>query len=137
MVLWNRGAAPAEKRKKGRCLPQAEFAALSITMRLSAANNHYEETPPLHFAFVGGRSVNARHRNIVHAQINTELRTVMNNVIHYEAAQKYHTRHHHDRLSATQQLPVLHQVFVAGIGAAQSRARFADFLIERVQQLLA
>jgi hypothetical protein len=68
-----------------------------------------------HIPLVRRRSVDRRHRNVVKAQIHAELRAMMNQVIHAEAPQHCNPRHAQQGLSGSQERPVLHQMFVAGI----------------------
>src|SRR5690348_7986396 len=87
-----------------------------------------------HRVLVRRRPVNRRQRHIIQAQINSQLRSVMNQVVHHESAQHGDLRQREQRLPAGDERPRLHQLLVAR--ARNRRASRCHALVEFFEELL-
>src|SRR4051812_22754614 len=64
--------------------------------------------------FVGGRTVDLRHGNVVEPQINAELRAMVDHVVHYEGADADGARQGENWLAAGEEGPRRHERIVVG-----------------------
>ena len=84
------------------------------------------------YMFVRGGAVDRRHGNVIHAQINAELRAMMNHVVHDHGAKHGDARHCEDWLAAVRERPWRHQSFRRWRPHG-SAANFGHVLIEECQ----
>src|SRR5579862_4596371 len=87
-----------------------------------------------HPVLIRRRPIHRWYWNVIHPQINSQLRAVMNHVIHHHPANHRRARHRHHRLASHQQGPRLRDLLVRH--ALDQRPRLRDVLFKLGQQFL-
>src|SRR5579859_7459783 len=59
----------------------------------------------LHAGFIGRRAIDGRHGDIVETQVDSELRAMMNHVVHDHGAQDANARHSENSFPAVEKTP--------------------------------
>ena len=85
--------------------------------------------------FVGGGAVKAGNGHVEQAQIDCELRAVMDQMIQDHAANAGDLGHSENLFAGGEQRPAFCEIGIAGTG--ECRARFASRFVERSEKLLA
>src|SRR5260370_9813762 len=84
---------------------------------------------------VRARTLQSRHRNSEQAEIHPQLRAMMNEMVHHNAADDGHARHREDLLTTGKEFPRFQHLLVAN--RRERGARFRRLLVERRQKILA
>ena len=108
-----RGPYFHENRCLGEFAPKfsVECRVRSSVRRHSARTQSYSQGPKAkgqglffsHLPFIRGRAIDRRHRNVVQAQIHSQLSSMVNDVVHDEAAHYANARQGKDRLALVYQ----------------------------------
>src|ERR1051326_1316314 len=104
-----------------------ERQELSISERNLTFSFYSEPT------FIRRRSINRRHRNIQQTQINSKLRTMMNQVVHHESSHHCDAREGEDRFARHQQRPLASPILVSC--RLKRSAPRRNVLVESFEQL--
>src|SRR6266404_3736661 len=78
---------------------------------------------------VRARTIQSWHRNSHQAEIHTELRAMVNEMVHHNAADDGHTRHRENLLTTGKQFPPFQHLLVAN--RRERSTRFRRLLVER------
>jgi len=82
-----------QARKVPRVAPRVECHFVTALERGPGQEIHGAGQEDTRLSFVGCRTVNRGDRDLVEPQIDAELTTVMNDVVHHKASQHSHARH--------------------------------------------